>query len=221
MWYSQNNSHALSCSCIHLSLYLAEPHLGVPYGFVASLNGVEFARQNVLAAQDSSTVAGASRERGLLEHRLVLAPPAGLLVAGDNVLAIEVHNVASTSSDLYLSAQLRGVLDDVVVDAGFDAGLADAGVDAGPSDAGPSDAGPSDAGSSDGGSSDGGADEDAGQPDAGSRPDSVTGGCSCSAVGGEGAWFALLCLGSGALRRRRSSPFPLPLPAWGAGVPIS
>ncbi len=123
-------------------------------GFVASLNNVEFSRQNVRAAQDSSTAASASRERGLLEHRLVLAPPAGLLVPGDNVLAIEVHNVTSTSSDLYLSALLRGVLDESV--------------DAGPFDAGPFDAGPVDAGLTDAGSVDAGANDAGPEPEAGS-----------------------------------------------------
>jgi uncharacterized protein (TIGR03382 family) len=158
-------------------------------GFVAFLNGVEIARQNVLPAQSSSTLAGASRERGVMEHRLVRAPPQALLVPGDNVLAIEVHNVSATSSDLVLTARLRSVLDDPFdAGAGLDAGL-DAGEDAG-SDAG----------------------VDVGFPDAGNDPlprdaglDSapIVGGCSCQSVGVEGFWslLALIAFTRRSLRR--------------------
>ena len=73
-------------------------------GFVAFLNGVEIARQNVARAQLNTTLASASRASGLVEHRLVASP--GLAI-GDNVLAIEVHNVSAASSDLFLSARLR------------------------------------------------------------------------------------------------------------------
>lgn len=184
-------------------------------GLVAFLNGVEIARQNVLPAQTRSTLAGASRERGLFEHRLVQAPSQVALVSGDNVLAIEVHNVSTTSSDLVLSARLRAVLDDPTdagVDAGLDAGV-DGGVDAG-EDAG-LDAGHDagiDAGSDAG--EDAGADADAGVFDAGPEPapvDAGTGtepvmtGCSCQAVSADGFWFLLTLL---ALGRRRVQPSP-------------
>lgn len=191
---------------------LRELTLEVDYddGFVAFLNGVEIARQNVVAAQNSGSLASASRESGLVEHRLIAEPPVGLLVSGDNVLAIEVHNVASTSSDLYLSARLRAVLDDAVdagppdaglIDAGLiDAGLVDAGtvdagaVDAGLVDAGSLDAGIIDAGITDAGIIDAGA-EDAGQPDAGAPLAGVIGGgCGCQSLGPEGVWLALLAL---------------------------
>jgi 3',5'-cyclic AMP phosphodiesterase CpdA len=148
-------------------------------GFVAFLNGVEIARQNVLAGQGSGTAAGASRERGLLEHRLIAAPPEALLVAGDNVLAIEVHNVAASSSDLFLTARLRGVLDQVQL---IDAGVVDAGVfDAGIVDAGVVEI----------------------EVDAGNEPSPVPTGCSCRSSEGFGA----LCL-LGLWRRRRVIPSP-------------
>lgn len=167
-------------------------------GFVAFLNGVEIARQNVLPAQTRTTLASSSRERGVLEHRLVQAPPQGILVPGDNVLAIEVHNVSVTSSDLVLTARLRSVLDDPFdagIDAGIDAGLLDAGSDAGV-DAGAEDAGV-DAGVADAGS-------DAGSEpvpvDAGADPGPVMSGCSCRSVGAEG--FGLLLVLLGFARRR-------------------
>jgi hypothetical protein len=193
-------------------------------GFVAYLNGVEISRQNVLPAQTSATLAGASRERGVLEHRLVRAPPQALLVPGDNVLAIEVHNVSSTSSDLVLTAQLRSILDDPFdagVDAGIDAGV-DAGIDAGAdagnnagSDAG-EDAGTEDAGTDagvDAGPPDAGADggTDAGEDpvpadagvDAGTDPGPMPNGCSCQSPGVEQIWMALTLLAL--IRRRRAS----------------
>ncbi len=195
-------------------------------GFVAFLNGVEIARQNVLAGQDSNSLASASRDRGLLEHRLVRAPPAGLLVPGDNVLAIEVHNVAATSSDLYLSATLRGRLEDSADAGAPDAGSADAGStdagdtdagnpdagnpDAGNPDAGNPDAGNTDAGNTDAGNTDAGALDagspdaggaDAGNTDAGAGPGGVAGGCGCD--GGASGPFVLLLLSLLAVRRRR------------------
>ena len=193
-------------------------------GFVASLNGVEIARQNVPVAQTNTTLASASHQWGVWpEHRLVI-PTEGLLLPGDNVLAIEVHNVALSSSELFLSAELRSVLDDVPdagvdagVDAGMDAGVdagaeadagldADAGVDAG-LDAG-LDAGEVDAGAFvfvdagfDAGSPGAGGDDDAGQPDAGVPIGTIGGGCGCQSVGSEGALLSLLAL---VLRRSRA-----------------
>lgn len=162
-------------------------------GFVASLNGVEVLRQNVPAGQSESTVASSSREAGFLQ-RLKLPPPTSLLRAdGGNVLAIEVHNVASTSSDLYLSARVLAEVDEL------DAGVVDAGlpVDAGPPDAGADDAGAADAGTPDAGVPDAAVDagpDDAGAPDAsvapgvdGGTPDAGQnfgggGGCTCQVV---------------------------------------
>lgn len=179
-------------------------------GFVASLNGVEVLRQNVPAGQGVASLASSSREAGFLQ-RLKLPPPTSLLRAdGGNVLAIEVHNTAVNSSDLYLSARLVAELDEV--DAGpVDAGAVDAGVtpevDAGTPDAGAPDA------SVDAGMPDAGASErDAGVPDASVPPafDSGTpdagethgggGGCTCQVVDPASLLFLLtLAL----LRRRR------------------
>jgi hypothetical protein len=199
-------------------------------GFVASLNGVEISRQNVPLGQTDATLASASHQWGVVsEHRLVVPP--GLLVGGDNVLAIEVHNVALSSSDLFLSVGLRGVLANLGTDAGVDAGLdagidagtdagfdagidagVDAGVDAG-EDAG-SDAGVdagSDAGSGVDGSVDAGLEADAGSPDAGPQDAGPSdagaplgtqgGGCGCQSADG---LLSLLGLALVARRRQRS-----------------
>ena len=171
-------------------------------GFVASLNGVEISRQNVPLGQTGATLASAAHQWGVVsEHRLVVPP--GLLVSGDNVLAIEVHNVALSSSDLFLSARLRALLEEAdagidggSVDAGVDAG-ADSGVDAGSSDAGSFDAGSFDAGSPDAGSPDAGS-PDGGWLDAGAHLGTHGGGCGCRS--GDGA---LSLLGLVLLARRR------------------
>ncbi len=200
---------------LHFSLpaeraLLRELTLDLDYddGFVASLNGVEVLRQNVPAAQTPATLASASREAGLVQ-RFTLAPPAAAILrdTDDNVLAIEVHNVTASSSDLLLSARLS-----VQVGEGLDAGSSsDGGIasDAGGSDAGGSEAGGPDAGERDAGPSDAGFDAgptdvgvfDAGVPNAGDAPGLYGGGCACGQF--EGA-PALLLLAIVALRVGRA-----------------
>jgi 3',5'-cyclic AMP phosphodiesterase CpdA len=160
-------------------------------GFVASLNGVEIARQNVWALQGPGTPASADRERGLTQ-RYAVGPRADVLLRDDaNVLAVEVHNASSSSSDLYLALRLVAELDD------GDGGLVDPGLDAG-RDAGALDAGAPDAGR------DGGVDagaSDAGTPamsDAGTSTHLGGGGCSCDTSLTLASLGALL-----AFRRRR------------------
>ncbi|MFT3710683.1 MAG: metallophosphoesterase family protein [Archangium sp.] len=162
-------------------------------GFVASLNGVEIARQNVWALQNADTLASADRERGLVQ-RYAVGPRADQLLRDDaNVLAIEVHNSSQFSSDLFLSARLVAEVDEAPdaglrdggvsppPDAGFDAGRPDAG---GPDSGAPPDAGLADAGANDAGTLDAGSDE----PDAGNGAHLGGGGCSCASVD---AWWSL------------------------------
>ena len=86
-------------------------------GFVAYLNGVEIARENMSVANPRWD----DRADGFTEPRLIgEAPPlrfniddaAELLVEGENVLAIQVHNSSPGSSDLslipFLSARFAG-----------------------------------------------------------------------------------------------------------------
>src|SRR5581483_5758859 len=69
-------------------------------GFVAYLNGTEVARMNVAGNPAAfNEVASADHEAGTAEE-FDLSANKSLLRAGQNVLAIEVHNVSLTSSDL-------------------------------------------------------------------------------------------------------------------------
>jgi len=78
-------------------------------GYIAYLNGVEISRANMGAAGsfvqfDSVTTAG--REAGIyVTNRLAAA--SSLLLPGTNVLAIQAHNVAASSSDLSIIPDLR------------------------------------------------------------------------------------------------------------------
>lgn len=86
-------------------------HLDFDDGFVAYLNGVEFARENMgEPGSPTNNLQGAS---GLNEAQLpnggippVFSIDLSLLQAGSNVLAIEVHNEGLTSSDLSSNAWL-------------------------------------------------------------------------------------------------------------------
>jgi hypothetical protein len=104
-------------------------------GFVAFLNGVEVARQNVRQGQDVTTRASMTRSPGLVEHRLV---PRQLLRAGDNVLAVEVHPAGGLVPPLFLDVGLELVranpADDEVPDAGAPAPARDGGVPGGGGD---------------------------------------------------------------------------------------
>ena len=99
-------------------------------GFVAFLNGQEVARRNVAANQSHLTFATA-HESGVAEV-FTLPGAASLLRSGDNFLAIEVHNTALSSSDLFLEARLWANAIIVQADAGVrpnddDGGVLDAG----------------------------------------------------------------------------------------------
>lgn len=146
--------------------WLRELTLTLDYddGFVASLNGRELARQNVPEGQTELSTATAQRNLGLVQV-IALPPPASTLLGdGGDVLAFEVHNVGSSSSDLFLSARLEAELE---LPPGYDAGMPDAGlvIDAGLEDAGVEDSGVPDV---DAGTPDAGVPEvDSGIPDAG------------------------------------------------------
>lgn len=160
-------------------------------GFVAFLNGTEVARRGVSANQSWQTLAS-GHESGLSEV-FPLVGAEQLLVTGDNRLAIEVHNSAVSSSDLFLQARLWA---NAVVQ---------------PSDAGsvpdPDDAGMTGGGGGGGalitgggnGSTGGGT---AGGVASGGGGTDVRGGCGCST--GE-ALVSLLGLGSLFHRRQRKA----------------
>ena len=68
-------------------------------GFVAYLNGTEVARRGVTGNPPAHTVAATSHDAEGFED-INLTTRKNLLVNGDNLLAIQVHNTALTSSDL-------------------------------------------------------------------------------------------------------------------------
>ncbi|MHB8875360.1 MAG: purple acid phosphatase family protein, partial [Myxococcaceae bacterium] len=74
-------------------------------GVVVFLNGAEVARRGVPANQTRSTPSSLSHEATAFET-IDLTGEIGRLVAGPNVLAVEVHNVGTTSSDLLIDAEL-------------------------------------------------------------------------------------------------------------------
>ncbi len=86
-------------------------------GFVAYINGVEIARVNLgnigdnvpfdfLATSDHE--ANGYQTLPIDRFEIDLEQLTDLLVLGENVLAIQVHNVATTSSDLTSNAYLVG-----------------------------------------------------------------------------------------------------------------
>jgi hypothetical protein len=78
-------------------------------GFVAYINGVEVARANLgnpNTFTPTTAVASATRNFGS-QVTYVIDPPAKLLVPGQNVLAIQVHNSSINDADVYLRADLR------------------------------------------------------------------------------------------------------------------
>ncbi len=81
-------------------------HVDYDDGFVAYLNGVEIARANMDAGVFPNYLAGVITDReaelyqGIPPTKFTLKNVEELLVAGENVLAVQVHNVSTTSSDL-------------------------------------------------------------------------------------------------------------------------
>lgn len=78
-------------------------------GFVAYLNGVEVARDRLEQANaftPHNAVASSARSPGSYAT-YNLDPPGKLLIEGQNVLAVQVHNVSLADGDLFMRAQLR------------------------------------------------------------------------------------------------------------------
>lgn len=77
-------------------------------GFVAYLNGVEVARANMAEANSftpHNAVASAARTPGTTTT-YTLDPPARLLNEGQNVLAVQIHNLTLADTDLFFRPQL-------------------------------------------------------------------------------------------------------------------
>ena len=78
-------------------------------GFVAYLNGVEVARAGMAEANSftpHNAVASAARTPGSYTT-YNLDPPARLLIQGQNVFSVQIHNVTLNDADLFFRAQLR------------------------------------------------------------------------------------------------------------------
>ena len=85
--------------------------LGIAYddGFVAFLNGEEVGRANIEGSPPAhDKPAGMAIEK--TDLAIDLTPHLAKLVAGNNVLAIQGHNSAATSSDFVLSPVLKAVV---------------------------------------------------------------------------------------------------------------
>jgi hypothetical protein len=82
--------------------------LGYDDGFVAYINGVEVARQNMgdpnkFTPHDAVTTAAGVNTGA----SYTLAPPAAMLTLGANVLAVQLHNVTAADADLFFRARLQ------------------------------------------------------------------------------------------------------------------
>lgn len=94
---------------------LADPRplqllVGQDDGFVAYLNGVEVARARLGVANSfvpHTAVADSANTTPQTSVTYTLDPPAAMLREGQNVLAVQVHNVSVSDPDLFLRAQLR------------------------------------------------------------------------------------------------------------------
>ncbi len=77
-------------------------------GAVVYLNGTEIYRQNMPASSDYTTLAltASDPERAWID---VTLNHANLLVAGDNVIAVEVHQNTVNSSDIAMNLLLKGI----------------------------------------------------------------------------------------------------------------
>lgn len=90
--FNIDNSHEMNSAFFHI--YYDD-------AFVAYLNGTEIARANITGDNPSfdQTADGATDQEGVL-HEFPIDNVQELLVDGENVLAVQVHNHSSTSSDM-------------------------------------------------------------------------------------------------------------------------
>ncbi|MYD44018.1 MAG: HYR domain-containing protein [Gammaproteobacteria bacterium] len=79
-------------------------------GAAVYLNGTEVARSNLSGDIDSSTLAENADDDGLNFHPFELTKDTAVL--GENILAVEVHQVSSGSSDLSFDLELAAVVED-------------------------------------------------------------------------------------------------------------
>ena len=79
-------------------------------GAVVYLNGIEIARDNITGEVTSDTLASNADDDGQNFHNFKVTSEAA--VEGENVLAVEVHQVNQTSSDLSFDLRLSQVLED-------------------------------------------------------------------------------------------------------------
>lgn len=78
-------------------------------GFVAWINGVEVGRGSVA---DPLTIATLATDHEVTVGEAALTPAAGVLVEGDNVLAIQLFNATTGSSDLFIDVRLASAVDE-------------------------------------------------------------------------------------------------------------
>ena len=79
-------------------------------GAVVYLNGTEIARDNMPPGPPTATTLASATADGADESSaLEFVVPMTALVAGDNVLAVELHQVAANSDDLGFDAELLGL----------------------------------------------------------------------------------------------------------------
>ena len=78
-------------------------------GAVVYLNGTEVARSNIVGEVTSTTLAQNADDDGQSLHEFTLS--ADSLVTDDNVLAVEVHQVARTSSDVSFDLRLTKIVE--------------------------------------------------------------------------------------------------------------
>jgi len=77
-------------------------------GAIAYLNGVEVARSNLPAGAIGSSTVASTAVAGAAESSFFgFAIPVALLVTGQNVLAVEIHQSGATSSDISFDASLQ------------------------------------------------------------------------------------------------------------------
>ena len=76
-------------------------------GFVAFLNGVEVARRKLGLPNTFTPHDAVADSATSAIETITIDPPANLLVAGNNVLAIQVHNVTINDADLLIKADLK------------------------------------------------------------------------------------------------------------------
>jgi hypothetical protein len=86
-------------------------------GFAAWLNGVPIGSANVAGPYTISILAN---DHEVTMSEALLTPSAGLLVAGNNVLAVQVFNSVEASSDLFLDVQMTSSLDEAPIVAAID-----------------------------------------------------------------------------------------------------